>query len=172
MGKVATYLGSLVQLCSREGGMLQTNTTGMCGECLQWTGLSQPKVAFISRVHTAQAPGCSTTDYLKRALHFMPIPLLTFSGAMQGHRARWPVHFVSFPGPGNSSERALCEHAVPVGPGVLCPSLVPAAWFPRCTVGVQSQVCSVSPLGSWSQAVTLLVGVNHPGSQEDMVSNW
>ena len=32
--------------------------------------------------------------------------------------------------------------------------------------------CHVSPLGSWSQAATLLADVNHPGSQEDMVSNW
>ena len=35
-----------------------------------------------------------------------------------------------------------------------------------------SQVCHVSPLGSWSQAVTLLAHVNRPGSQEDIVSNW
>ena len=34
--KVATYLGSLVQFCCGEGGILQTNTTGMCGESLQW----------------------------------------------------------------------------------------------------------------------------------------
>ena len=35
-----------------------------------------------------------------------------------------------------------------------------------------SQVCCVSPLGSSSQAMTLLADVNHPGSQEDLVSNW
>ena len=33
-------------------------------------------------------------------------------------------------------------------------------------------MCCVSPLGSWSLAVTLLADVNHPGSQEDLVSNW
>ena len=33
--KVVTYLGSLAQLCCGEGGTLQTNTTGMCGECSQ-----------------------------------------------------------------------------------------------------------------------------------------
>ena len=33
--KVVTYLGSLVQLCCGEGGTLQTNITGMCGECSQ-----------------------------------------------------------------------------------------------------------------------------------------
>ena len=42
----------------------------------------------------------------------------------------------------------------------------------QCTARVPSQVCRVSPLGTWFQAVTLLAGVNRPGSQEDMVSNW
>ena len=35
-----------------------------------------------------------------------------------------------------------------------------------------SQVCHTSPLESWSQAATLLEDVNHPGSQENMVSSW
>ena len=30
------YLDSLSQLCCGEGGTLQINTTGMCGECSQW----------------------------------------------------------------------------------------------------------------------------------------
>ena len=50
--------------------------------------------------------------------------------------------------------------------------MVLATPFPRCTTRVSSQVCHVSPLESWSQAVTLLADVNHPGSQEDVVSNW
>ena len=33
--KVVTYLGSLAQLCCGEGGTLQTNITGVCGECSQ-----------------------------------------------------------------------------------------------------------------------------------------
>ena len=33
-------------------------------------------------------------------------------------------------------------------------------------------MCHVSPLGASSQAATLLADVNHPGSQEDVVSNW
>ena len=33
--KVVTYLGSLVQLCCGEEGTLQTDVTGMCGECSQ-----------------------------------------------------------------------------------------------------------------------------------------
>jgi len=107
-----------------------------------------PRWRLFPRSTLLRLQGAPQQHYLKRALHFMPFSLLTFSGALQGHRARWPVHFVPFPGSGNSGERVLCEHAVPVGPGILCPSLIPAAWFPRCTVRAQSQVCSVSPMGS------------------------
>ena len=35
-----------------------------------------------------------------------------------------------------------------------------------------SWVCRVSPLGSWSLTATLMADVNHPGSQQDLVSNW
>ena len=46
-----------------------------------------------------------------------------------------------------------------------------AAQFPRCATRAPSLVCRISPLGSWSQAATLLADVNHLGSQEDFVSN-
>ena len=49
---------------------------------------------------------------------------------------------------------------------------VPATPFPGCSIRAPSQACRVSPLGAWSQAATLLVDVNCPGSQEDLVSNW
>ena len=54
----------------------------------------------------------------------------------------------------------------------LITSLVPELWFPGCAARTLSQVCRVSPLGSRSLTTTLLVDVNHPGSQEDLVSNW
>ena len=47
-----------------------------------------------------------------------------------------------------------------------------ATQFPRRAARAPSQVCCVSPLGSWSRAATLLADVNRLGSQEDMVSNW
>ena len=68
------------------------------------------------------------------------------AGVWWAHCPRWAVHLNHFPGL--------------------------AAPFPRCTMRAPSQVCCVSPLGSWSQAATVWVDVNHPGSQEDMVSNW
>ena len=50
---MATYLGSLVQFCCGEGGTLQQNTPGICGECSQWmdhTGFAtaQGNVCFPS----------------------------------------------------------------------------------------------------------------------------
>ena len=53
----------------------------------------------------------------------------------------------------------------------LIASSVPAARFSVCTIGVPSQVCRVSLLGSWSLAATLLADVNYPESQEVLVSN-
>ena len=54
----------------------------------------------------------------------------------------------------------------------LITSLVPAILLPGCTAGAPSQMYHVSLLGSWSLTVTVLVDVKHPGSQEDVVSNW
>ena len=50
--KVATSLGSLVQLSCWWGGTLQTNTAGMCGDCSQWMGhtgftIAQGSVYFL-----------------------------------------------------------------------------------------------------------------------------
>ena len=53
----------------------------------------------------------------------------------------------------------------------LITSLVPATLFPGCAARELSQVCHVSPLGSWSLTATLLADINCPGSQEDLVSN-
>ena len=61
---------------------------------------------------------------------------------------------------------------VPGGLCILITSPVLAALFPACTVEAPSQTCYMSPLESWSQAVTLLEDINHPGSQKDLVSSW
>ena len=64
----------------------------------------------------------------------------------------------------SSGDQVLGKRTVPGG--------VVASQFPKCATRALSQVCCVSPLGSWSQAATLLADVNRPGSQEDLVSNW
>ena len=58
---------SLLQVCLfsraawREGGALQTNVTGVCGEHLQCSGHTgfAPLATCAFPVYTAQAPGCS-----------------------------------------------------------------------------------------------------------------
>ena len=77
-----------------------------------------------------------------------------------------------FPGLSSSGDQLLGECTIPDEPCVLITSLVAAARFPGCTRRTQSQVCCVSPLGSWSQAGILLADVNCPGSQEEVVNKW
>ena len=98
--------------------------------------------------------------------------LLRLQVALQGNCLRWTLDFVPFPGPSSSGTQVLGERTVPGGLCDLITSLVPAAWLPGCATRVPSQVCCVSPLGSWSLAETILVDVNRPGSQENLVSNW
>ena len=69
------FLGSLVQSCCGEGGMQQTNNTGVCSQCLSHTGPA-PLV-----VYTAQALGCSTGNRLRLALGCMHLPGLSSSGS-------------------------------------------------------------------------------------------
>ena len=124
--KVVTYLGSLVQLCCGEGGTLQTNITGMCGECspcLATLDLPQLMVACAFPVYTAQAPGCAAGVLSKvgpvfRALPRSKLLRLRFSGTLQGHRVSW-----------------VC---------VLYPSQVGAAQVTRCLASALSQVGHMS----------------------------
>jgi len=152
----------------------------MCEECLQ------------SMDHTGSAPAHGGTCFLD--LHCSGFRLLSrvtvqsgccvlctsqvwaaqvqVLGYSTGAQTQLCMCFVPFPGPSSSGNQLLGEHTVPRGPCILITFPVPGTWFPRCIVRALSQVCHVSPLGSWSQAVTLLADVNRSGSQEDLVSNW
>ena len=79
--------------------------------------------------------------------------------------------FVPFLGPSSSGDHVLGERSLPTWAVRLITSLVPAARFPGCAVGVPSHVCRVSLLGCSSQASTLQIDVNRPGIQEDLISN-
>ena len=153
---MVTYIGSRVQLCCRERGTMQTNITGMCGECLQ----CMDHTGFAP-VHSSMCfPGlnCSGSRVLCRALSkagpaFCALPRskplrFRFSGTPQGHRLSWACFFVPLPGPSSSGNPVLGEHTVPVGPCILITSQVLATQFPGCTMRAPSQVRRVSPL--WS----------------------
>ena len=112
----------------------------------------------------------------KWALPFVYYPGLGCTGQVLRYSARAQTRFavrtVPFPGPSSSGDPVLDKHTLPRGMMHLITSLDPAAQFPWCTAGVMFQVCCVSPLGSYSLTAALLLDVNHPGSQEDLVSNW
>ena len=168
---VVTFLGSLFQSCSVEGGTLQKkNITGVCGDCSQClthTGFAPAHGMCAFPVYTAQALACSARNCLRWALHF---PNLSRSGS--GSRVLHKGADLNGP--------AFC--ALPRSkqlrwPGVwrvqslrLITSPIPAVLFSGCTTSTPSQVCLVSLLGSWSLTVTLLVDVNCPESQGVLVS--
>ena len=134
-------LGSLVQLCCREGGTLHTDSTGMCGErmqCVDHTWCA-PLTACAFPVCTAQAPGCSAGEQSKTGpgLHALPrSKLLRFSGTLQGHRLDCACVLCASQVRAASATRCLVSTLSPGGPCVLITSLVLDARFPRCTVCV------------------------------------
>ena len=62
------YLGSLVQPCCGEGGVLQTDNTGVCLQCLSHTGSAPAHGACSLPAHTAWALGCSAGNNQRPAL--------------------------------------------------------------------------------------------------------
>ena len=98
---MVTYLGSLVQLCCGEGGTLQTDITGVCGECLQCLG------------HTGLSP--LTACVLSWST------LLRLQVALQGNCLKWALGCVHFPDLRRSGSgcRVLHNGTESVGP-VFC----------------------------------------------------
>ena len=96
-GGVAIYLGSLVQLCYGEGGILQTNITGTCRECSQClghTGFDLAHSMCALPVHTAQASGCYAGELYKVGPGLCALPTskplrIRFLGTPQRHRLGW-----------------------------------------------------------------------------------
>ena len=138
------------------GRALQTNVTGMCGECSQCSG------------PTGFAPTrcvCAFPSILLRLqvdlqgagpeLHALPRPKplrFQFSGTPQNHRLGWAC-ILCLPCLSSSDSQELDER--------LIPSMVPALVSARA-----GSVHLVSVLGSWSLAATLPADVDHPESQE------
>ena len=119
-------LGSLVQLHCGEGGMLQTNNTGVCSQCLSHAG---PAPAWA---HTAQALGCSAGNRLRPALGCMHLPDLSCAGSgtqvvLRGADVVRPA-FCALP----RSEQLGCLSSA-VTATIASP--VPAAQFSGCTAG-------------------------------------
>ena len=70
--------------------MLQTNITGIFGDCLQClghTGFAPAHGACAFPVYTAQAPGCSAGELSKQALGCMH-----FAGLSHSNSGSWLLH--------------------------------------------------------------------------------
>ena len=166
-------------MCCGEGWTLQTNITVMCVECLQClghTGFASTHGVCAFLVYTAQAPSCSAGKLSKVGPAFHALPSSTplrfrFLGTPQRHKLSWTCVLCLSQVWAAQATRCLVSTLSTVT-GYLITSLVPATRFPGYTAWVSSQVYHVSSLESWSLAVTLLVYVNCPGSQEDLVRNW
>ena len=148
-----TFLCSLVQWRSGEGGTLQTNNTGVCSQCLSHTGPAPAHGTCALPAHTAQALGCSTGNRPWPALGCMKFPSLSHSGS--GTR---------------SPQRRRLGWAC-----VLCPSQVRAAQVTRCLASAVAATYHLPhPCGSvfWvSTSTPSQVDVDRPESQEVLVSN-
>ena len=148
---MATCTGSLVQLCCEEGGTLQTTLLRWGVPSADWFATAQGGMysqSTLLRLRAAPQQHCP-----RRAPCLMPLPGLSCSGSLVLCRGidQMGCACCALPWSKHSGKQVLCEHTAPAGLCILCPSLVLAARFPRCAVGLP-------------QAVTLLVDVHHPGS--------
>ena len=153
---MATYLGSLVQLCCGEGERLQTNIAcmyGVCSQCMDHDGFAPAhRTVYFLGLHcsgsrslcrcTVQSKPCiSCTSHVYAA----QVQFLKYLARAQ---TQLGVRFLPFPGLSSSGDQVLGKCTAPGEPGVLITSLVMTTWFPGCTVRALSQVCHVSPLRS------------------------
>ena len=119
---MVSCLGSLVQSCCGEGGALQTNATGVCGEhsqCSGHTGSALHRGVCAFPVYTAQAPGCSIWSG----------PCLACGSSFQGlHRSAGSAGpaFCAFPARAAQAARSLTS-SLSLGAVHLIPSAVPAS---------------------------------------------
>ena len=112
--KVVSYLGSLVQLCCEEGGTVQANISGVCGErsqCLSHTGFATTHGVCASPVYTAQAPGCSAGKLSKAGPCVLPpSTLLRLQVALQGNCLKRGLVFADFRGLSRSGSGSQVLH--------------------------------------------------------------
>ena len=166
-------------MCCGKGGTLQTNITGVCGECslcLGHTGFAPTHSMCAFLVYPTQAPGCSAGELSKAGLGLCAFPRFKllrfrFSSTPQSTDSVGPA-FCALPRSEQLRQPGAWRARSPqVGRCMLSPPWSQPLGF-LCAQWERHLRCAVSPLGSWSVAATLLVDVNCPRSQEDLVSNW
>ena len=96
----------------REGGMLQTDNTGVHLQCLSHTGSAPAHGMCSLPAHTAQALGCSTGNHPRPALGCLHLPGPSRSGSdtwavLRGADSRLGLRFVPFPDPSSSDDEVF-----------------------------------------------------------------
>ena len=163
------FLGSLVQSRCMEGGMLQTNNTVVCTQCLSPDG-----PALACGTQTALALRCSTGNCLRPALYCMQLPCLSCSGSVHRQPSEAQIwlglRFVPFAGssslgdwrahslrliafPISAAQFSGCTTGTPCEPDGDCPELPEVlAKKPACSlvgkVSLGLQLPHSSPYGS------------------------
>ena len=144
------FLGSLVQLPCGEGGTLQTKNTGVCSQCLSYTGSAPTHGACSLPAHTAQALGCSAGNHPWPALGCLHLPGPSHSG---------------------SGTRVVLRGADSMG---LCfvPSQVRAAQVMRCLASAIAATYRLpaTQLSRCTTSAPSQADVDRPDSQEVLVS--
>ena len=134
---MVTYLVLLVQSCCVEGRTLQTNITGMCGECSQCfghTGFAPAHSVCAFPVYTAQASDCSAVELSKVAPGLRALPRykpfrFRFLGTPQRRRLGWTC--ILCPSQVRAAQATGClVSTLSSGTVHLITSPVPAARFP------------------------------------------
>ena len=126
---MVTYLGSLVQYCCGDRGTLQTNITGMCGECLQYlghTGFASAHGSCAFPIYTSQALGCSARELPEAGPGLCAFPRskplrFSFLGSPQRGRLRWACVFCPSQVRAAQATRCLASSVSPGGEFVLSP---------------------------------------------------
>ena len=131
---VVTFLGSLLQSCCGEGGALQTNIPGVCGErsqCLGHTGFAPLTAHVLSLSTLLRLQVALHVNCLRWALGCVHFPGLSRSGSGSRvlHKAQTQLclRFVPFPGPSSSGHQMLGSALSPGGTVHVITSPVPAA---------------------------------------------
>ena len=169
-----SYLGSLVQYCCGDRGTLQTNITGMCGECLQClghTGFAPAHGVCAFPLYTSQALGCSAGEQ-SFGLYALPRSKtlrFRFLGSPQRVRLSWACVFCHSQVWAAQATRCLMSAVSPLGEFVLLPPWSQPLGFLGAS-GCTHLQCALGLF--WSLAETLLAEVNHPESQGVLVNDW
>ena len=133
---MVSCLGSLVQLCCGEGGALQTNVTGVCGEhsqCSGYTGFAPPLTGVcFPRLH------CSGSRLPYRGGPYVAVRF-QFSSTPQKCRLGWAC-VLCLPHPSSSGRQELDELTLP-GCGAPHPLRSPRLSFRAHLLGAP-RVCS------------------------------